>query len=36
VTSARFKERIVTGAELERYGVVAFVGRRATNIEGGV
>jgi transposase len=26
VTSARFKERIVTGSELERYGVVAFRG----------
>ncbi len=26
VTSARFEERIVTGAELERYGVVAFRG----------
>ena len=34
VTSARFKERIVAGAELQRDGV--SWGRRATNIERGV
>ena len=36
VTSARFKERIVAGAELQRDGVVAFRGRCATHTEGGV
>src|SRR5271163_1752681 len=35
LTTARLKERIVAGAELERDGVVAFRGvRRPTNIEG--
>src|SRR6202022_2256621 len=33
VTGARFKERIVAGAALERTGWWRFVGRRATNIE---
>jgi hypothetical protein len=32
VTSARFKERIVAGAELERDGVVAFRGVDAQRI----